>query len=203
MLPLLEKEKTWTSPKEWKTYINKLPLGINIASFIGHSDIRMKAMGIARSLKDNESATKEEEKQMFIMLNDALDEGFIGLSTMDNPWDKMDGDKYWSNKTPSFYSSWKERKSLIELLRKRDAVLQGAPNLVTRVNAFNYMFASTGIFRKPLKTTMIAMMDLIGDRYIYPFIALASRSINVLEKPISVCSRPLVLLRFIMTGSIR
>ena len=31
---------------------------------------------------------------MFIMLNDALDEGFIGLSTMDNPWDKMDGDKY-------------------------------------------------------------------------------------------------------------
>lgn len=88
MLPLLEKEKTWTSPKEWKTYINKLPLGINIASFIGHSDIRMKAMGIARSLKDNESATKEEEKQMFIMLNDPLDEGFIGLSTMDNPWIK-------------------------------------------------------------------------------------------------------------------
>ncbi|MFC4414362.1 hypothetical protein [Kaistella carnis] len=44
------------------------------------------------------------------------------------------------------------------------------------------MFASTGIFRKPLKTTMIAMMDLIGDRYIYPFIALASRSINVLGK---------------------
>ena len=182
MLPLLEQEKTWSSPREWKEYINKLPLGINVASFIGHSDIRMKAMGIARSLKDNESATKEEEEQMFTMLNDALDEGFIGLWTMDNPWDKMDGDKYWSHKTPSFYSSWKERKSLIELLRKRDAILQGAPNLVTRVNAFNYMFASTGLFRKPLKTTMIAMMDLIGDRYIYPFIAFASRAINVLGK---------------------
>lgn len=33
MLPLLEKEKTWNSPKEWKDYISKLPLGINIASF--------------------------------------------------------------------------------------------------------------------------------------------------------------------------
>lgn len=180
MLPLLEKEKTWNTPKEWKAYINNLNLGINVASFIGHSDIRMKALGIKRSLSDDVSASKEEKELMLKMLNDALDEGFIGLSTMDNPWDKMDGDRYWSHKTPSFYSSWKERKSLIELLRKRDAVLQGAPNLVTRVNAFNYMFASTGIFRKPLKTTMIAMMDLIGDRYIYPVIALGSKTINVL-----------------------
>ena len=180
MLPLLEKEKCWNAPKEWKEYINKLPLGINVASFIGHSDIRMKAMGIKRSLIDGESATKQEEELMLKMLNDALDEGFIGLSSMDNPWDKMDGDRYWSHKTPSFYSSWKERRSLINLLRKRNAILQGAPNLVTRVNAFNYLFASTGIFRKPLKTTMIAMMDLIGDRYIYPIIAHATRSINVL-----------------------
>ncbi|MEO8933064.1 MAG: hypothetical protein ABI295_02060 [Xanthomarina sp.] len=180
MLPLLTKEKTWNTPKEWKAYINKLPLGINVASFIGHSDIRMKAMGIKRSLLDNETATKEEQDLMSQMLHDALDEGFIGLSTMDNPWDKMDGDRYWSHKTPSFYSSWKERKSLVEILRQRDAILQGAPNLVTRYNALNYMLSSTGVFRKPLKTTMIAMMDLIGDRYIYPIIALAARSINLL-----------------------
>lgn len=180
MLPLLVQDKTWSTPKEWKAFINKLPLGINVASFIGHSDIRMKAMGIQRSLSDSVSASKQEEEHMLSMLKDALDEGFIGLSTMDNPWDKMDGDRYWSHKTPSFYSSWKERKSLIDLLRKRDAILQGAPNLVTRVNAFNYMLASTGIFRKPLKTTMIAMMDLIGDRYIYPVIAFASSAINIL-----------------------
>ncbi len=180
MLPLLEQEKSWNTPKEWKAYLNTLPLGINIASFIGHSDIRMKAMGIKRSLLDGETATNQEQELMQTMLNDALDEGFIGLSTMDNPWDKMDGDRYWSHKTPSFYSSWSERKSLIELLRKKDAILQGAPNLVTRVNAFNYMSASTGIFRKPLKTTMIAMMDLIGDRYIYPVISTATRAINVL-----------------------
>ena len=197
MLPLLEKEKSWNTPKEWKEYINKLPLGINIASFIGHSDIRMKAMGIKRSLTDGVSATKQEKDVMFNMLNDALDEGFIGLSTMDNPWDKMDGDRYWSHKTPSFYSSWKERKSLIELLRKRDAVLQGAPNLVTRVNAFNYMFSSIGVFRKPLKTTMIAMMDLIGDRYIYPLIKFASTIINVLGNANFRMQSPPCPLRFI------
>jgi N-acyl-D-aspartate/D-glutamate deacylase len=105
------------------------------------------------------------------LLDEALSEGFVGLSTMDNPWDKMDGDKYWSHKTPSFYSSWKERKNLIELLRKNDAILQGAPNLVTRISAINYMLASAGIFRKPLKTTMIALMDMIGDRYIFPLVS--------------------------------
>ena len=99
-------------------------------------------------------------------LEEAIDAGFLGLSTMDSPWDKMDGEKYWSHKTPSFYASWKERKSLIELLRKRGRILQGAPNLVTRVSAFNYMMASAGIGRKPLKTTMSAMMDLIADRYL-------------------------------------
>ena len=151
MLPLLEKEKSWNAPKEWKTYINKLPLGINVASFIGHSDIRMKALGIERSLSDNVTATKEEKDQMLGMLNEALDEGFIGLSTMDNPWDKMDGDRYWSHKTPSFYSSWIERKSLIELLRKRDAILQGAPNLVTRVNAFKLYVSEYRSFQKAFK----------------------------------------------------
>ncbi len=180
MLPLLQKEKSWTNAKQWKEYVNNLPLGINVASFVGHSDLRMKVMGIDRSLKDNETATKEEQETMLKMLNNALDEGFIGLSTMDNPWDKMDGDRYWSHKTPSFYSSWKERKPLIELLRKRDAILQGAPNLVTRINVINYMLASSGIFRKPLKTTMIALMDLVGDRYILPLISTATRAINLL-----------------------
>ncbi|MBS1730532.1 MAG: amidohydrolase family protein [Bacteroidetes bacterium] len=178
MLPLLEKEKSWNTSKGWLEFLEQKPLGINIASFVGHSDLRMKAMGIKRSLSNEEQATSEEKKMMSALLSDALDEGFLGLSTMDNPWDKMDGDKYWSHKTPSFYSSWNERAPLIKMLRERGAILQGAPNLVTRVSAFNYAMASAGIFRKPLKTTMIAMMDLIGDRYIYPLVATLSSVFN-------------------------
>lgn len=166
MLPLMEQKKTWNSPKEWIEYIESSSLGINVSAFVGHSDLRVKVMGMERSVKEGEKATEKERKEMELLLKDALDAGFLGMSTMDSPWDKMDGEKYWSHKTPSFYASWKERRNLIELLRKENAILQGAPNLVTRVSAGNYMMASTGIFRKPLKTTMIAMMDLIGDRYI-------------------------------------
>ncbi len=178
MLPLLEKEKTWNTPAEWVEYVNRLPLGVNIASFIGHSDLRSKAMGMARSVTDNEVATEAEQVQMNDMLNEALDAGFLGMSTMDSPWDKMDGDKYWSHKTPSFYGTWKERKLLLKTLRQRDAILQGAPNLVTKLNALRYMAVSTGLFRKRLKTTMIAMIDLIGDRYVMPLVATGARAFN-------------------------
>ena len=168
MLPLIKQKKTWNTPAEWVEYIERSPLGINVASFIGHSDIRSKVMGIKRSVTENESATKDERKQMEGLLKAALDEVFLGMSTMDSPWDKMDGEKYWSHKTPSFYAGWGERKNLIDLLRREDAILQGAPNLVTRISVLNYIIASSGIFRKRLKTTMIAMMDLIRDRYILP-----------------------------------
>lgn len=178
MLPLMQKVKTWYSPKAWKEFVNNAPLGVNVASFIGHSDIRSKVMGLKRSVTDNEMATPEEQEEMNRMLNEALDEGFLGLSTMDNPWDKMDGDRYWSRKTPSFYGSWKERKKMINTLRKRNAILQGAPNLVTRVSALVYMFKSAGLFRKPLKTTMIAMLDLIGDRMIMPLTMFGSNFTN-------------------------
>ncbi len=180
MLPLLKAHKTWHTPREWKAYIQSRPLGINVASFIGHSDIRMRAMGIARSLQEGVKPTPAEKKQMATLLEDALDEGFLGLSTMDNPWDKMDGERYWSHKTPSYYASWKERRGLIRILRRRRAILQGAPNLVTRINAAQYMRVSTGILRPPLKTTMIAMMDLIGDRYIFPIVRTAARAVNTL-----------------------
>ena len=178
MLPLLEKEKTWNTPSEWVDYMNRLPLGVNIASFIGHSDLRSKAMGMERSVTDNEVATTAEQVEMNDMLNEALDAGFLGMSTMDNPWDKMDGDKYWSHKTPSFYGSWKERKPLLNTLRQREAILQGAPSLVTRLNAIRYMAISTGIFRKRLKTTLIAMMDLIADRMIMPLVASGVKVFN-------------------------
>lgn len=178
MLPLLEKEKTWSTPSEWVDYINRLPLGVNIASFIGHSDLRSKVMGMERSVTDNEVATTAEQVEMNDMLNEALDAGFLGMSTMDNPWDKMDGDKYWSHKTPSFYGSWKERKPLLNTLRQREAILQGAPSLVTRLNAVRYMATSTGIFRKRLKTTLIAMMDLIADRMIMPLVASGVKLFN-------------------------
>lgn len=166
LFPILSEQKRWSSPREWIDHLRTLPIGPNVASFIGHSDIRAKVMGIDRSVKEGEKPTKEEIERMVAMLEDSLDAGLIGISMQHNPWDKMDG-RHWSKLLPAAYASSKERAALTDVVRRRGAHLQGVPDLVNRVAALWYLAqsASFGV-RKNLKASMVAMMDLKGDPWI-------------------------------------
>jgi len=166
LFPILRDQKSWSTPQQWIDHINGLPVGPNLASFIGHSDIRASVMGIDRSLSEQERPTDGEIDRMTNLLESALDAGFIGVSMQHNPWDKMDG-RHWSKLLPAAYAKGKERNALTRIVRRREAHLQGVPNLVSRVAALWYMSQSSAFFwRKRLKTSMVAMMDLKGDPYI-------------------------------------
>lgn len=167
VLPMLRRLKTWDRPAGWRAWIDAHPLGPNIATFLGHSDIRCKAMGLGRSVTAGERPTADEQGQMERLLEEALDCGFLGLSGMTNPWDKLDGDRQWSKSLPSYYARRRERKRLEAILRRRNAIHQTAPNLVTRYNIIGMALASGGWFRRPLRTTVITMMDLKADTYVY------------------------------------
>lgn len=178
LLPILTNEKKWSSAKEWKDHIKTLPVGPNLASFLGHSDIRSAVMGIDRSLDENEKATPEEIQKMTDLLEDALEEGFLGISMQHNPWDKMDG-RHWSKLLPAAYAKRAERRALVKTVRRRGAHLQGVPNLVNRVGAFWYMIQSAGfLWRKKLKTSLVALMDLKGDKFIRPVVSGISAFFN-------------------------
>ena len=169
--PILQEQKTWTEPKAWIEHIHSLALGPNLASFIGHSDIRTRVMGIDRALTQGEKATASEMQQMAQLLEDALDCGFLGISMQHNPWDKMDG-RHWSKLLPAAYAGAKERRQLTRVVRQREAHLQGVPNLVNRVAALWYMAQSASFFyRKKLRCSMVAMMNLKGDPYIRDLIS--------------------------------
>jgi len=171
LFPILRDEKSWSSPKEWIDHINSLPVGPNLASFIGHSDIRAKVMGIDDSLTEGKRPSKAQIQEMSDMLEEALDEGFVGISMQHNPWDKMDG-RHWSKLLPAAYAKASERHELTKIVRRRGAHLQGVPNLVNRVGALWYMALSAGfLWRKKLRTSMVAMMDLKGDPFIRPILS--------------------------------
>jgi N-acyl-D-aspartate/D-glutamate deacylase len=167
VLPLLRELKTWDSPQGWRAWIDAHPLGPNVASFIGHSDLRVRVMGLLRAVDPDVRPTPDEQARLGRHLEDALDAGFLGLSAMTNPWDRLDGDRAWSRSLPSYYAKGAERRALQAILRARGAIHQTAPNLITRVNILGIALASGGWFRKPLRTTTIAMMDLKADRYIF------------------------------------
>lgn len=178
VLPILEKHKTWSTPKGWVKFIQKQPMGPNVISFLGHSDMRVGSMGLHRATDLNIVPTETEMQHMEDNLKEALDEGFLGLSTMCLKWDKVDGNREWSKSLPSTYAKWKEVSRLNKLVRQYDRVHQGAPNAAAALQINQYMRESMGIFKKPLKTTLISRMDLKGSVFLSQITNIAAKVAN-------------------------
>jgi N-acyl-D-glutamate deacylase len=160
VLPLLRAKKSWSSPREYVDFLRGHPLGANVTSFLGHSDLRTRVLGLGRAVDAKTEPTESELQEMERWLEEALDCGLLGLSTMTNPWDKLDGDRYRSSALPSTYASWKEYRRLHGVLRRRGRILQSAPNLETKVNALLFLLESASLgVRKALKTTLITLAD--------------------------------------------
>ncbi len=65
-----------TDIKKYLSWIDSLRLSINIATLVGHNDVRKKVMGRA-----NRDATPDEMKQMESIVDKAMKDGAVGLST--------------------------------------------------------------------------------------------------------------------------
>ncbi|MCU8091917.1 amidohydrolase family protein [Shewanella sp. SM20] len=178
VLPILKQHKTWSTPKEWVDFVKGHPLGPNVITMLGHSDLRVGVMGLLRATDRNVVPSASEIKKMEDLLEEALEIGFIGLSTMRLKWDKLDGDRAWSKSLPSTYAPWKEISRLNALVRKFDRVHQGAPNAAAILQVNQYMRECMGLFKKPLKTTLISRMDLKGSVYLSKITNIAAQVTN-------------------------
>jgi len=164
VLPILHQHKSWNSPAQWRAFIDRHPLGPNLISFLGHSDLRVAVMGLHRATDRQVTPSEDELQRMEALLEEALDCGFLGLSTMCLKWDKIDGDREWSKSLPSTYARWREVRRLNRQLRRRGRVHQGAPNAANPLQITQYIGEAIGLLRKPLKTTLISLLDLKGNR---------------------------------------
>lgn len=115
-------------------------------------------MGLGRATNNWSFPTRKELDRMADMLDKALDAGMLGMSGMDAPIDKLDGDRYRSRALPSTYAWWHERWRLINVLRKRDRILQSAPNINNPLTAVLF-FLSTGTrFFKRRKAVPVSLL---------------------------------------------
>jgi N-acyl-D-aspartate/D-glutamate deacylase len=179
VLPLLERVKRWSTPAEYVDFLQRHPLGPNVTAFLGHSDLRARVMGLGRAVDKKARPSEGELQEMERWLGEALDCGLLGLSTMTNPWDKLDGDRHRSAQLPSTYATWKEYRRLGKLLRRRGRILQSAPNLVTRLNVLLFLLHSAGLpFRRALRTTLITLADAKSAPGLHRLIATVTRWCN-------------------------
>jgi N-acyl-D-aspartate/D-glutamate deacylase len=175
----LEDRKTWTTAGEYVAALEALPLGPNIAAFIGHSDIRSARMGLSRSTDPDVVPTAAELARMEADLVEALDEGFIGMSSQELMFDKLDGETCRSRTLPSTYAKGKERRRLNKILRSRGRALQGGPDVGRPQSLVRMAFSSAGWGRKPaLKVSLLSAADIKAIpmvAHIFPFL---SRTVN-------------------------
>jgi N-acyl-D-aspartate/D-glutamate deacylase len=162
----VKEHKDWSDPKSYVEAIASRPLGVNVAAFIGHSDIRVAAMGLRRAVDVGERPTPSELDAMSRMLEDALDAGFVGLSTIRSSFSKLEGVRYPARQLPSTYATWAEYRKLNSVLRRRNRVHQSTPNLTSPAEIWHYLAQSAGrVFRRrALKTTLISAADIKADR---------------------------------------
>jgi N-acyl-D-aspartate/D-glutamate deacylase len=178
VLPLLEDTVDWDHPRGYLAHLARLPLGPHVACMLGHSTLRAHVLGLDRSLDDAVEPTERESQRMDEILEESLDAGYLGLSINTLPWDKMDGTEHRSKPTPSVFATWTEYRRLMRVLRRRERILQGVPNLATRVNFALFFLASTALGRKPLRTTLLALMDPKSDRLAHRIVGGLTRFVN-------------------------
>jgi N-acyl-D-aspartate/D-glutamate deacylase len=154
------RHKTWSSAAEYIDALESLPLGPNLAAFIGHSDLRTAAMGLDRATRRGVRPSRAEQARMEGWLEEALDAGFIGMSSQQLLFDKLDGETCRSRTLPSTFAKARELRRLNAILRRRDRVLQSGPNIKNPLNILSQSLSSLGIGRRRLKTSLLSAADI-------------------------------------------
>jgi N-acyl-D-aspartate/D-glutamate deacylase len=180
VIATVDQHKTWNSCEEYIAALEERPLGPNVAAFIGHSDIRAATMGLDRATRKEVRPTKAEQARMEEMLGEALRAGFVGMSSQQLLFDKLDGDTCRSRTLPSTYAKPRELRRLKSLLRLSGRVLQAGPDIQNPLNIVSQAVQSMGIVRRPLKTSLLSAADIKANPWLIPVMGPAARLVTAL-----------------------
>jgi N-acyl-D-aspartate/D-glutamate deacylase len=156
----LDEGRSWKTPREYVAALEGLNLGPNLAAFIGHSDMRAATMGLDRATRKDVRPSPAELARMESMLEEALDAGFVGMSSQQLLFDKLDGEVCRSRTLPSTYATSRELRRLNAILRRRNKILQSGPDIKNPLSIFSQLAASLGVGRRQLKTSLLSAADV-------------------------------------------
>lgn len=180
----LSSGRTWSTAAEYVKAIDALPLGPNVGSLLGHSDLRTAVLGLERATDPTVRPTDDELRKMAALLDEALDAGLLGMSGMDAAIDKLDGERFRSRALPSTFATWRERRKLIKVLRKRGRILQSAPNLQNPILSLMFFLTSSRIFGrgKGVRMSMLVSADAKSMPLAVHTFGLGTRVLNTLMR---------------------
>jgi N-acyl-D-aspartate/D-glutamate deacylase len=180
VIAAVDDNKTWDSAVGYVEALQARPLGPNVCAFIGHSDIRTAVMGLDRATRKDVHPTRGELAEMEQMLTSALQAGFVGMSSQQLLFDKLDGDVCRSRTLPSTYAKPRELRRLKSLLRRSGRVLQSGPDIQNPLNLVSQLAQSVGLFRNNLKTSLLSAADIKANPHTIFLLGPIARLVNKL-----------------------
>lgn len=165
--------KDWNTAEQYILALENRPLGPNLAAFIGHSDMRLD-----RATRKDERPTGAEQARMERMLAEALDAGFVGMSSQQLLFDKIDGETCRSRTLPSTYARPRELRRLKSALRRQRRVLQSGPDIQNPLNLASQIAQSLPVLRRKLKTSLLSAADVKSNPFAIAVLGPLARLVN-------------------------
>ena len=151
---------SWSDTGAYLDHFADIPLGPNVGVFVPHSMLRVEVMGLQDSI--SREPDEAELKKMETLLGQALDQGYLGMSTDGLPFHYLANEPHTDQRIPTQFASYGEMKRLLGVVRDRNRVWQTTPILENRAKAFLYfLFTSGRLFGKTLKTSALSAVRFV------------------------------------------
>lgn len=152
----------WDTPKAYLEHLEKLNLGPNVVTLVPHSMLRIDAMGFDNSI--SRDPNESELKTMQTKLGDALKLGYAGFSTDALPFHYLANQPNCEKTIPTQFAKYPEIKKLTQVVRENGALWQATPPKDSVVNTIKTFLLTSGkLHKKPLRTTVVAALDVSNN----------------------------------------
>nr|WP_254511197.1 N-acyl-D-glutamate deacylase [Komagataeibacter oboediens] len=154
---------TWTDSQGYLNHLSRLPLGANVVPLIPHSMLRIAVMGLRRSIERRPS--RRERAKMAQLLEAGMAQGYAGFSTDALPFHFLANAPHKKRRIPTQYASFRELSRLTRIVRRYGRVWQATPPKDHIFRAVRTFLLSSGrLYGRPLRTTVLAAIDLRTNR---------------------------------------
>ena len=168
---------TWDNPKAYLEHLEGLNLGPNVAVLFPHSMLRIDAMGFDNSV--TRDPTSAELNNMKGTLSDALKCGYAGFSTDALPFHYLAAQPHCEKTIPTQFAKYGELKALAQVVREQGSTWQATPPKDSVIGTLKTFLLTSGrLHGKPLKTTVVAALDIANNWKLSKMVKTLSNVLN-------------------------
>lgn len=167
----------WSTPQQYIHHLEQLNMGPNVITMMPHSMLRIQVMGFNNSV--SRDPTEGELTEMKQILKDSLGMGYVGFSTDALPFHYLANQPNCHKTIPTQFAKYSEIKQLTNVVREAGALWQATPPKDSAFDTLKTFLLTSGrLHGKPLKTTVVAALDVANNRNLLKLTKILARLLN-------------------------